>query len=77
MHHGPSFSVITGGDSLVSHTGWGAGGGDRPAQWAGGGSWWPGCAPWRRPFAVHDLGKIVLDLADPLALAASDSFHYG
>ena len=27
-----------------------------------------GLAPWRKPFAVHDPGKVVLDLALSLAL---------
>ena len=63
----PWLSVITGGESLVSHAG-----GTLLVQTTRR----SGLArelssrlgPWRLPFAVHDPGKIVLDLAVAVAL---------
>jgi len=60
----PWLSVITGGEPLVSHAG-----GSLLVQTARR----SGVArelssrlgPWRRPLAIHDPGKIVLDLAVP------------
>jgi hypothetical protein len=66
-HRRPWLSVITGGESLVSH----AGGvllveTARRSGLAGQLSRLLG--PWRRPLAVHDPGKIVTDLAIAVAL---------
>jgi hypothetical protein len=60
-------SVITGGESLVSH----AGGSllVATARAAGlSGELSARLRPWRRPLAIHDPGKIVLDLAVAVAL---------
>nr|MDQ3825000.1 transposase [Actinomycetota bacterium] len=63
----PWLSVVAGGESLVSH-----GGGVLLVETARRSGLVKElsarCRPWRRPLAVHDPGKVVLDLALMLAL---------
>jgi hypothetical protein len=66
-HRLPWLSVIVGGESLVSHAGGSllvhtarAAGLSRALS--------ARLGPWRRPLAIHDPGKIVLDLAVAVAL---------
>jgi hypothetical protein len=63
----PWLSVIIGGESLVSHAG-----GSLLVGTAGvaglSGELSRRLGPWRRPLAIHDPGKIVLDLAVAVAL---------
>ncbi len=63
----PWLSVITGGESLVSHAG-----GTllmETARRSGlARELSSGLGPWRLPFAIHDPGKIVLDMAVAVAL---------
>jgi Transposase DDE domain group 1 len=66
-HRLPWLSVIVGGESLVSH----AGGSLLVATARGAGlsrELSARLGPWRRPLAIHDPGKIVLDLAVAVAL---------
>ena len=66
-HLRPWLSVITGGESLVSHAG-----GTllmETARRSGlARELSSGLGPWRLPFAIHDPGKIVLDMAVAVAL---------
>jgi Transposase DDE domain group 1 len=66
-HCRPWLSVIIGGESLVSHAG-----GSLLVGTAGvaglSGELSRRLGPWRRPLAIHDPGKIVLDLAVAVAL---------
>jgi hypothetical protein len=63
----PWLSVIAGGESLVSHAG-----GTLLVEVARRSGLArelsTGLGPWRRPFAIHDPGKIVLDMAVAVAL---------
>ena len=63
----PWLSVIAGGESLVSHAG-----GTLLVEVARRSGLArelsSGLGPWRLPFAVHDPGKVVLDLAVAVAL---------
>lgn len=67
MRRRPWLSVIIGGESLVSHAG-----GSLLVGTAGvaglSGELSARLGPWRRPLAVHDPGKIVLDVAVAVAL---------
>jgi hypothetical protein len=62
--------VIIGGESLVSHAG-----GSLLVGTAGvaglSGELSRRLGPWRRPLAIHDPGKIVLDLAVAVALGGT------
>ena len=66
-HLRPWLSVITGGESLVSHSG-----GTLLVETARRSGLArelsSGLGPWRLPFAVHDPGKIMLDVAVAVAL---------
>ncbi len=72
----PWLSVITGGESLVSHAG-----GTLLVQTARRSGLAKelstGLGSWRRPFAVHDPGKIVLDLAVAVALGGDAACDVG
>jgi len=72
----PWLSVITGGESLVSHAG-----GTLLVEVARRSGLArelsSGLGPWRRPFAIHDPGKIVLDMAVAVALGGDAACDVG
>jgi len=66
-HCRPWLSVVVGGESLVSHAG-GALLVETARRSGLAGELSARLGPWRRPLAVYDPGKIVLDLAVAVAL---------
>lgn len=68
-------SVVTGGVAGVA-CGWGAVGGDGAAQGLAK-QLSARCRVWRPPLAVHDSGKIVLDLALTVALGGDAACDIG
>jgi hypothetical protein len=66
-HHRPWLSVIIGGESLVSHAG-GALLVEVPRRSGLAKELLTRLEPWRHPLAIHDPGKVVLDLAIAVAL---------
>ncbi len=63
----PWLSVIIGSESLVSHAG-GALLVETARRSGLAGQLWTRLGPWRRPLAIHDPGKVVVDLAVAVAL---------
>ena len=72
----PWLSVIAGGESLVSHAG-GALLVETARRSGLAKELSTGLGPWRRPFAIHDPGKIVLDMAVAVALGGDAACDVG